>query len=109
MRLRAWVLLGIVTVAVLLLLAWAARMPAVCATAVPCSQDARVLPSVLGSIFVAALAVGTAALAHHSRGRVTEGVRRSDGIVAVGTAVIGAVGIVFVVLTLFSAGFALRI
>ena len=109
MRPRAWVVLGIVTSAALLLLAWAARMPAICATGAACSQQARVLPSVLGAILVAALAVGTVVLAHRSRGRVTEGVRRSDGIIALGTTFIVVAGIVFVVLTLFSAGFALRI
>jgi uncharacterized membrane protein YidH (DUF202 family) len=106
---REWVLLGAVTGAVLLALAWAARMPAVCAAALPCSQDSRLLPAVLGAIVVTLLAVATAVLAHGSRRRVTEGVRRSEGLIAIGVSVIVVVGVVCVAATLFSAGLALRL
>lgn len=106
---REWVLLGAVTGAVLLALAWAARMPAVCAAALPCSRDSRLLPAVLGAIVVTLLTAATAVLAHGSRRRVTEGVRRSEGIIAIGVSVIVMVGVVFVAATLFSAGFALRL
>ncbi|NLP84727.1 hypothetical protein HF576_12790 [Microbacterium sp. CFH 90308] len=109
MKRREWVLLGAVTGAVLLALAWAARMPAVCAAALPCSHDSRLLPAMLGAIVVALLAIATAVLAHASRERVTEGVRRSEGLVALGVTVIAVVGVASVAATLFSAGFALRL
>lgn len=108
-RLREWVLLGAVTGAVLLALAWAARMPAVCATALPCSQDSRLLPAVLGAIVVTFLALATAVLAHRSRQRVREGVRRSEGLIAVGVTAVVVAGVGSVTVTLFSAGFALRL
>ena len=109
MRPRDRVLLGTVTVAALLLLVWAAGHPAVCAADGPCDQGARFLPAALGAGLVVVLALGTAVLAHRHRRHVTDGVRRSEGIIALGAALIAVVGILFVILTLFSAGFALRI
>lgn len=109
MRTRDWVLLAVVTGTTLLLLGWAVSLPAVCAVAGPCDQGARVVPSAIGAAIVTLLAVGTAVIAYRTRGRTTEGVRRSEGIIAIGTAAVAGCGILFLVLTLFSAGVALRI
>lgn len=109
-RTRDWVALGIVTGVALIVLAWAASKPAVCALALPCpGQQARILPAVTGAVAIIALAATTALLARRNAGRVREGVRSSEGIVAAGATLIGLAGAVSAVITLFSAGFALTL
>lgn len=109
-RTRSWVVLGAVTGGALALLLWAAGKPAICAAVSSptesCTQASRLLPAVVGVIVVVGLAAATAAIALRSPGR-RDGVHRSEGVIALGSIVIGAVGIVFAVVTLFSAGFAL--
>lgn len=107
--LRHWILLGVVTIVALLLLWGAASMPAICAAVDPpmgsCTQEARVLPATIGALVIVGLAVVTALVARLSRRRRVEGVSRSEGIIALGTMAIGVVGVVAVIVVLFSAGF----
>ncbi|MFT4307113.1 MAG: hypothetical protein QM604_09510 [Microbacterium sp.] len=62
------------------------------------SLDARVLRAV---------AVLTGVIAHRAVAHVVAGVRRSDGVVAIGVALLVVTGVVGGGITLFSAGFAL--
>jgi hypothetical protein len=102
--------LGAVTALALLLMLWAVSKPAICAAVDPpmgsCSQQSRILPATIGALVVLVLAAATVLLALRSRGR-REGVSRAEGIVAGGTMLIAVVGIVFVIVVLFSAGFSL--
>ncbi|WP_106815520.1 hypothetical protein [Microbacterium timonense] len=104
-----WVTLWTVAGMVLLGLLAVASLPAVCAISGPCSQGARVLPAALGSLLVVAVAVAASVVAHRSAGRVRDGVRRSEGVVAGGITAILLVGVAFGAAALFSAGFALVI
>lgn len=106
-----WGVLWSVTGAVLLVLLWAASKPTVCAASFEAcaSASARVMPSATGALVVVGIAVAVSLVASRSAGRVVEGVRRSEGVIAVGTAVVAVVGVAFVLATLFSAGFALTL
>lgn len=102
---RAWLLLGIVTAAVLLLLWWAVNKPAVCTLVDPpqgpCDQELRVLPATIGLIVVLALAAATVLAGLLAPRRI----RRSA--VTIGAVLLGITGCVFVLLTLFATGFSL--
>lgn len=107
---RHWILLGVVTVAALLLLWGAASLPAVCAAVEgpsgSCAQEARAMPATIGALVILGLAAVTVIAALLGPRRRVEGVSRGEGIVALGTMIIGAVGVVAAVVVLFSAGFA---
>lgn len=105
---RSWALLAVVTGVALVLLVGAAGAPAICAASPTgsCTREARMLPAVIGAVVVLLLAALSAVVALRSPQR-REGVHRVDGVIALGSAAIGVVGIVFVTVTLFSAGIAL--
>ncbi len=100
-----WVALAVTAGVVWLLLWWAMSKPAVCAIDSPtmraCSQEARSAPALIGWIVTIALALLTAA------GMVFTPPRFRLTVCLIGVVALAASGVVFVVLTLFSAGFSI--
>jgi hypothetical protein len=100
-----WVVLGGVALVVLLLLWWAASKGAVCAAIYPapgsCSQAARVLPATIGLVVTLMLTVATGLLLVFARPRVRESTY------PLGVVLIVVSGVIFTLVTLFSAGFSL--
>jgi hypothetical protein len=105
-RVRDWVVIGGVTLAMLLLLAWVSLRPVVCAAG-SCDPHARVWPVSVGMLGVALVALATVILARRYAGHVREGVSRSEGIIAIGSTVILIAGIAFAIVAFAAGGFAL--
>ena len=102
---RRWVALGGVTVVMLLLLWWAVSKHAVCPLIDPppgpCTQEARVLPATVGLILTLVVTLATGLLLAFARPSV------QARAYPIGVVVIAVSGVVFMLVTLFSAGFSL--
>lgn len=104
---REWWLLASATLIIMTLLALAASMPTVCSGVGSCLPTGRLAPAAFGAVIVAVTALATALIAQRSAGVVSDGVHRSEGVIAAGALIICFAGIGFAALAVVSAGFML--